>query len=64
MTSKALELAERAWISIAYARAEVMRSHLDSEAYLRVVAHLDDALDDLQTIAPQQAEAACKDQAA
>lgn len=64
MTSTAQELAERAWISIAYARAEVMRSHLDSEAFLRVLAHLDDALDDLQTLTPQQAEAPREGQAA
>ena len=64
MTSKALELAERAWISIVYARAELMRSRLDSEAYLRVVGHLDDALDELQILAPQRPEAPHEERAA
>jgi hypothetical protein len=64
MTSTALELAERAWINIVYARAELMRSHLKSEEYLRVVEHLDEALDDLQILAPQRAEPAREERAA
>ncbi|MBB4198168.1 hypothetical protein CCR94_10975 [Rhodoblastus sphagnicola] len=56
MTAQALELAERAWINIVYARAELMRSHLNSETYLRVVGHLDDALDDLKALAPENFE--------
>ena len=56
MTTQALELAERAWINIVYARAELMRSHLKSEAYLRVVGHIDEALDDLQSLVPRQSE--------
>jgi hypothetical protein len=52
LAPKPLELMERAWINIAFARAEILRSHLDSEAFLRIVGHLDEALDDLQIGAP------------
>lgn len=58
MTTQAMELAERAWINIVYARAELMRSHLKSEAFLRVVGHIDEALDDLQSLVPRQSEPA------